>query len=292
MRRLIASVCGLTDPFCVHAIGAKYPDASSLRSLPWTLHGRTQLASNAAGNGALLFLPNYINAPFLAATAIALPPTASFGNFSDATANRVASVNAFRLVSWGMRLKNVVAPLAAGGMVHVRSLTNREGFGLGQVDMTTYSRSESLDIPLQDCRDVHIVGSRTDQRPADWYPAGLTGAGVIVTNWQSPGFNPVSVYVTGVPATAGILDIEFIYHYELQFDDTSDLGLLATPAPIANPLLASAASAAQSAAKHFFNQSASAVASFLERRAATAIGTLLGGPVGGATAGMLALTVD
>lgn len=285
-------MCGLTDPFCVHAIGAKYPDASSLRSLPWTLHGRTALASNAAGNGALLWLPNYINSPFTAATAIALPPTASFGTLSDASANRVATVNAYRLVSWGMRLKNVVAPLNSGGMVHVRSLTNREGFGLGQVDMTTYSRAEAMDIPLQDCKDVHIVGSRTDQRPADWYPAGYTGPGANVTAWNASGFNPISVYVTGVPASASILDIEFLFHYELQFDDTSDLGLLATPAPIASPLVASAASAVQSAAKHFFNQSAAAVGSFLERRAATALGSLLGGPMGGVTAGMLALTVD
>jgi len=240
----------------------------------------------------MLVLPNYINSPLVMAAAIAVPPTATFGDMTTAAASRVQGVNAYRLVSWGMRLKNVVAPLNASGMVHVRALSNREGFALDILNMSSYSRSEALDIPLQDCKDVHIVGARTDQRPADWYPAAYNPPSIAVPAWLASGFAPVSVYVSGVPNSISILDVEILFHFELQFDDGSDLGLLTTPAPIPNPLVVSAVSSVQSAAKHFFNQAAHTVGLMLERRAAQALGSLIGGPVGAIGAGMLALTVD
>lgn len=292
IRRNLVAVCALTDPFCSHAIGVKYPDASSLRSLPWALHSRTTITALATGNGSMMVVPNYINAPFVFGLT-AVGGVATYGTLADATVNRIAGVNAYRLVSWGMRLKNLVPPLTSGGMVHIRCLTNREGFNLATVDQVSYSRSESMDIPLQQCRDVHVVGVRTDQRPADWYPPAFNPVGVGINSWLASGFSPVTVYVSGVTPSVAILDVELFFHYELQFDDTSDLGLLATPAPVANPLLTAAASAASSTAKSLFNQGAEAVGAYLERRAAAAIGGLLGGPAGSAVAmGMLAINVD
>ena len=292
-RRIISAVCAITDPFCVAAVGAKYPDSSSLRSLPWTLHGRTVLPTTATGNGAILFAPNYVNQPFVLHTS-GTAPVYAFNAFTDAASERIAGVNSFRLVSWGLRISCVAAPLSASGMVHIRGLTNQEGNNMSVIDCVSYARSESLSIPLQDCKDIHVVGARTAQPPATWYPPGLVGSSALVSTWIAPGFSPVTIFVSGGPATVTVLDIEYLFHYELQFDDTSDLGLLSTPAPPYNALVVSASSAATATAKHFLTQGALAVGKFLERRAMTAIAGMVGGPgaAAGITAGMLALEVN
>ena len=285
---LVSHLCGLTDPFCTHANGAKYPDDSSARTLAYQYHGRTTINSDANGAASMLFLPNYVYQPFVSGTVVAGVTTWGAMTTSGGT---VSGVEKFRIVSMGIRLRRISPPLTSSGMVRVRTIAAELGTTFQSMDCASYARSESMDIALQDCSCVSIIFAHSSQMPQRFYlPADVTpDTGVI--NWTSPGFLPVTVAIDGAPASTGMLDVEFFVNYEFTFDEGSAMGLLATPAPPANTLLTAAASKVTSLASNFFTSTAHALGERLRDRAVKAIMSYTG--VGRlATAAQYAITVD
>lgn len=64
----VHSLCGLIDPFCSHAIGAKYPDLSSNKSLPFTYKTLDTVTTNAGGDVSFIVLPVVTADPLLFGT--------------------------------------------------------------------------------------------------------------------------------------------------------------------------------------------------------------------------------
>lgn len=263
-QALVHAVCGLTDPFCGHAFGAKYPDDSSLRSLSFTDH-HSVTGGSFSGTGALLLAPDYNVLPWIFPASIT-GGTATWASFvSNPNANN--NVVDFRITSWGVRVSSIAAPLTATGMVRFRSLASDSI--LPTTDCLSYARSGSLDVPLQDCKDITIIGPHTADMPQKWYSNG-TAAGSAASTWRSPGFSPITLFFDGCP-DGSVVNVEVIVHYELQFASSSGMTLFSTPSPMANPVVTGAAAKVTSKTKTFAKKAAAKVGQEIKEQATKAI---------------------
>lgn len=107
-NRFTHQVCGLTDPFCNDAIGSKFPDDSSTRTLPYTRRGRVTMNSDASGDLAYVFNPQYVYEPFTYASVRTGSAVTSWAD--SGAASVMPNVTKYRIVSCGFRLKSVLAP--------------------------------------------------------------------------------------------------------------------------------------------------------------------------------------
>lgn len=284
-------VCGLTDPFCKHAFGAKYPDNSNTRTLAYTRHGRQTIMTDFQGTGAFIFLPNYFNSPIVTPTSVTLAGDITWTtSFTPDTP--FLAVTRYRIVSAGYRIRNIAAPLYSSGMVHVRALTPQTGASFQPMSGTSYAVSDYMDVPLQECKNLNVVVPHTSQPTINFYNPSSVPASSSMTGWQSPGFAATSCLIMGGPVDSAVLDVEYFVHYELAFDEGDQMGMIATPPPAFAPVRNAAAAKVTSSIDTFFNMGAAAIGNYLEKKAIAALGGLIGGPAGAFSAHALAITVD
>jgi hypothetical protein len=274
-------VCGLTDPFCDHARGAKYPDDSNVRTLPYSYQNRKSMTTTANGEAWQLLCPQYEFEPWTVASASTLSVVTAWQNFPSQSL--IAGVDKYRIVSAGFTLNNVSAPLYSSGMVHIRAWPYESLSPMAGIDTASYSATFSVDIPLQDCKDIAVVYSHTAQLPQVFYEESLdTG---VVINVASRGFCPVTVYVTGAPPSTTVLSLKHITHYELTFVESTGMQQLATPAPRFNPMITDAAASVTSSMKPILIEGAKRVGGYIVDKAKRALLARMGMP-------QLAITVD
>lgn len=297
-RAALEHVCGLNDPFCPAAKLSKVPDNAGINSLNYPLHTRSALASSAAGDGAYIMLPTYTYSNKKAGdTAAGLANVA----FDSATVNdlglapRLSGVAGYRINTWGFVLRNIVAPLSSSGMVHIRGFNEKDLSnlsGVTQTDTVGYNCDFSADIPLQDLKEVAVLGSRTGPDSVIFHaPEFLTNYGV--EDWVSQGWGYITVSFSGVPASQDVIDIEFFVNYEVTFNSQESTALLMTPPPRSTPLIKEAADIVASEARSVFKDGIASVSNFMLRRAALALGSLVSARTGGMAGGALrAITVD
>lgn len=265
----IHAVCGLTDPFCDHAISAKYPDDASTRTLPWMYRGLSTMNGSSAGDACRLYVPQLAYRPFVNYSTGALPVVTSF---ADAPSNNQVpdSATQYRIVSWGLRLRNITAPLSSSGIVHVRFWGMEEGGPfVGDTNVAAYNNTGALDIALQDCHDLCIIGKHSSQMPQTMY--NVDGDSSVIQYWTAKGFTGITVYLDGVPADTPVLSIEHIIHYELVFSNVSGMSSLATPSPPFNPIITTAAAHVTSTMENAFASGLRSVGNYVVSRAKTAL---------------------
>lgn len=289
----VESVCALVDPFCKAAQGVKYPDNSSNRSLPMQLHYRTTLLSDVNGIGGTLFLPGltYTNYTASSGSGTTLQFVSTGNNGLTQTPEN------YRIVNFGIILRNIIAPLNSSGMVRIRGFGATTGTNLADINTGQYNCNFYQDVSLQECTNIVIVGQRIDAtksesfvRPADTNPANLASA------WVSQGWGGFVVAVSGVPINSTILDIECIVNYECVFPDSDTLQLAATKPRPPNPLLAQAASKVAEKVGNTVTDGVRAFAKQVAISGVAAISEMLlpgsGAPVGLGMRSALAITVD
>lgn len=274
----VNSICSLNDPFCDHAIGAKYFDSTASRSLAHKVQQYYYITTNASGSAANLILPNYINLwP-------QVPSTITGTNCdyaSPATPNQPigGEIGQYRIVSFGLRLKCIAAPLYASGIVNIRYLSSQSGASYASVDGTTNRFDTQLNIPLQDCKDVVLLGRRCNAT-STFYTAPTTtlASGAFPQTWVGNGWDTIHIFVSGAPVSSNVLAVEFMVHYESVPDDSNAIGALMTPAKVANPLITEASQAISSTAKSIFTAGIGAASNYVKKAAIAAIAMRLGGP--------------
>lgn len=284
----IEQVCSVNDPFCSAAIGAKYLDQSSVRSLAISSHGRVTVITNANGEACTAFCPSYYYVPFTNATTMTGGVATFTTAFSTAT---LPNATAVRLVSWGVTARNIVAPLSASGMVRIRGFTPHDFSTLAPgVDMMTYNCDAYDDIPTQYAKEIAIVGRRTDPTCKNWRAVGSINPSALPVTWVAPGFGCTLIAVTGAPVNTPVLDLEYIFNWEIMLEDSNTLSQMSTKAPVYNQAIETASNVVSSSSQNIFKAGVSAVGKYIERKAILALGTYLGGPAGAVAA--RAITVD
>jgi hypothetical protein len=284
-NNLVSKVCGLTDPFCQHARTAKYPDDSSVYTLNYPYHETFALLTGETGDSAYMFSPQYYNKSYTYPTAIVGAVTSAWANFG--TQYTLGSTDKYRIVSYGLRLKRITAPLTSSGMVHIRVWPVTQLAECEVLDLRSYNCTFWADIPLQDLKDCTIVLPHTNQMPQLFYDTSDDKAAF--NNVTTKGFCPVTVFVTGAPASASVIQVEIVANYEVTFETGTGMAQLGTPAPPADPVLVGAAnyvtsqlkpvmvSGVESFGKYIVGQAKNALYTLLARRfpMSTALATLV-----------------
>ena len=277
MVRDVHAACSMSDPFCGHANGAKYLAESTSRTLAYQNHFRYTLSTNASGSATTIMTPGY---NVFAAYGTVTGSSAAYTTYI--ATGGVITAAAYRIVSWGCKLRKISAPLTSSGMVRIRGFGDKDGVNLATVDIATYNCDSFEDLPLSECRDVCIIGRRTDITHQTMRTPDSTNPGPNVANWVSPGWNTYVVSVDGGPASTGVLDLEFYVNYEVTFFDNSTNAQLCTPPRAPNPVAVVAANAVYTASSGIFKAGVQSAAKWIERTAASAIATYFGGPAAGA----------
>lgn len=268
---MIEHVCALVDPFCDRAIGTKYPDNSSARSLAFSMHYMVDMSTNVNGSAGNVFLPGWTYGYSIGSV---VGTTISLTTLTPNT-NSGLNPTSFRIVSGGLRIRNVCAPLNASGLLQIRGLASQFGVTYASMDASNFNCDFYRDIPLQSVNmngytevtfnRVEEIDSRKFNEPTLINPSSATNV------WASPGFGGILVSVMGGPASTAVLNIEYIMHFELNFGDTDAMSVVCTPPRAPNSMLAQVASKVATAAGHVFSEASKDIATVTKQVARSAL---------------------
>lgn len=290
----VSSVCGLTDPFCAHARGAKYPDPSSTRTLAYTFNGRVDVPTDGAGSANWLWYPQYGFSPLTDAAARTGDTVTAWTNFAASTS--IASAVSYRIVSAGFIVRATCAPLSCSGSVLLRSYSQLTPATLTSVNPKLYNCSSFKDVSLNKSYEgVVSIHQHNTLNPVNFYSCSASTAAV--ASAPSNGFTPQCITIAGGPASAVACVIDYVIHYEITFADDDGLSQATTNSPPANLFLTAAAARVTSTIPTFFERGARLAGEYILRSAAAALGARLGGSQGAlmgrqAANAMLAVDVD
>lgn len=271
----VSAVCSQNDPFCVHAKGAQMLSSGMFRTVPFSIHRRSVMSSDANGNGSYLFVPNYANNCLFPASTIS---PAQVATFTTTAVSSNPDVEAVRFVTGGIIVRSICSPNSAQGMVRIRTFAIRAGTSLSNIDMGTYSCAESLDIPINNCKEVAVAHKVTDDRHESLLSsADILTAGTDVSFYRAMGMTVILVSVTGAQATTPVLDFEILYNLELLPSDSDPL--MVSFGKISPPLPADVAAANASISASAKSISKSGVADFGRTIARHAVQALAGAVV-------------
>lgn len=270
-RSALRSVCALVDPFCDHAIGAKYPDQSSAKTLPYRMHYTVTIGTGPGGNAGWLFTPSWL---FGAAEGV---PTGTVMAYTTINNNNISGLfpNGFRIVSAGLRLRNLAAPLNASGYVSIRGYAAQLGVSLASVDAANYNSDFYQDIPLQSINlngYTDVIFNRIDEIDSRQFnnPATMQATNTI-SSWISSGFGAVQIAIVGGPVNnPSCLSVEYVQHMELIFNDSDAMSVATTPPAKPNSQLTQVANYVSTQAGNVFHEIGKDVAKvtqFLARQA-------------------------
>lgn len=275
LMTLHRQVCGLTDPFCEHAVGAKIPDRSNARTLAQTYRGSVTLSTGASGELAYWFYPQYAFLPYTSFSAGVLPAVTGWVNYA-ANPGAITGATSYRIVSCGFTLQRLTNQMNSSGVLQLRQWAGENLASYGSTDVSSFVASSMLNQAFVNMDTVSCIPARTSH-PAEVFNTVTSDLNSVIGAPLNK-IAPVTIYVSGGPANTGVLLLEFVINYEVMFDDITGLGQLATPPPKANPHVVGAASIVTSEAKSFFSRAATHVTKSLAQAAFAAIGSRLGIP--------------
>lgn len=273
-RSLVEKVCGITDPFCLAAKGAKYPDTSSARTLAWTYHSRYTLSSSSDGASFRLWHPSYAFQPLTSTSGRTFSVSSAWNNYGALPG--ISGVAKYRIVSSGFIMRNVCAPLTSSGMVHIRSWSTPEGSNFVIVDGLSYNSSTSLDVPCNSVKELCVVTQRSS-RPTQEF-TDVPDDTAVVANFGDNGFIPITIYFDGCPVSTDMFDFEYFINFELILDDGASLGMLATPAPTVNSVIPTISAKITSSATTLFSRSMKALGDKVFKAASASLISYIAGP--------------
>lgn len=286
LAKPVSMVCSLTDPFCEHARAGKYFDINGGRSLSYPVRRMVTLATNASGELAVLLLPNY-SCIFNQTPSALVSGVATFGNFSG-TSSLLSSTSNYRLVSWGFRVMHMTTPLTASGYVAIRGFSSQSGASYQTVDCLTMNADVISTIPLQDCKEVAVIGKKANTTSAFYTtPATTYVVGALPATYVGCGWDCYTICVQGGPATSSVLTLELFQNYEVVIDDADATAQLMTLPPTSNEVVNRASAIITSSAKSVFEKGVEMASSHIKSMALKSLASFLGGPVAGRAVAMV-----
>jgi len=110
-------------------------------------------------------------------------------------------------------------------MIRVRGFSNRDGASMQQYDIATYTCDFATDKPVKDAHELIIVPKRQTFQSTQFVAPQGDGNAV---NWANIGWGPLVISFDGCTGSIGVLDVEYVVNYELQFADGEGLSFLTT----------------------------------------------------------------
>lgn len=264
-------ICSITDPFCTHAKGAKYPDGHGAGTVTYQIRSSIGLSTSAGGGGLNYFgatLPySYIGYSSYAANAFTLG--SGYGQLPGNTASFVAYADAYRVVSWGLVIRNNLPATTAAGQLIV-------------------SRQSSIPPPSSVVTEGALVGSAVEVhpicagmeiaiigRPLGTTSRAFTGQNTSSTTSDTWDVIKVEIFGAGTSVTSA-LSIEVLYNVEFTFKE-ANVGLhqFITPSIPTNPKVLTASEKVLSTSNTIFSKGLESASNSVLRLAANAVDDIL-----------------
>lgn len=259
--RFVMDVCSVTNPFCPESIAARWPDNSYTKSAGWSATAIPNgFSTDASGNASNLYLPDGQGS-----TASVSGTTATHTAFG-ALFTQPSGTARYRVTTWGLKLTTSLSRYTAAGMVRVRLFSPIGGASLASISTTSTMADAIMDIPLSRLvgKDLFIVPAPLGDNARlfrDTTPV------TTIANWVNPGWQVVSVSVTGGPiSTAGVLEAQMFYNYEYVFADGDAQNAFAEPPPSNNVAVQNASASTLSSVGNFIEDTAGKVDSFFNSK--------------------------
>lgn len=289
---LAHGICGVTNPFCKEATGARWPDNSNSKSLTFDVEGAyIEYATDAAGTAGSLYTAAPANMRYacsISGTTATSLTSSSFVGFP--------TMARWRCTSWGLKLSCSLPPLSTQGTVSIRLFSPEKLSTLASYSITAPYADAVYDVPLRRLidHDMFVIPMPLGDRPRIFNP---TDTVTVIGSGDSYGWQVASVAVIGAPvSTAGVLRITAYYHYEFVPPDGDQLYTYAKAPPKQNKLITDGNGDVLSSVGNFIEGTASKVDAVVNSKAAKYIGAIggffLGGPAGSAAGYAMLKDVD
>lgn len=219
---LIHKVCGQTDPFCQHAVGAKMFDRSSAPSITIQCRAFATITSDASGYAAWSFSGDPFQGYALAGlTAGAVTSWFAASKPSEWTNFISPNMLQYRIVSSGFRLFCTAAPLSASGTLMVATLSDLPSATIGM----TISSNLYTEVAR-----YTIAGHESVWHSKPVSAGQYTEYVNVAAGNGSNGVTNALVYIAGAPASTSMLSVEMIWNVECTPDTNNGMARMATPA--------------------------------------------------------------
>lgn len=253
-RNLVSKVCSITDPFCQPAWGAKFPDGSNTRTIPFTAQCLYTLTSDSAGFASVLLMPNWNSL-------LAIPASIDVFGACTYTVTQTGvsfpgNVSKYRIVSAGVQLQPIVSPLNASGLVYLRTFSPEQYGMFATINMTYRTADASREVSVSQLHDERIIFNRYGSESGHWHPPPTSNALIDLSN---AGFQTLHIGVGGLPANTPAIAVRFIVHYEFVPQDSGYEYAYATPAAQPDLSVVQAANSVQRALGNFFTSTVNKV---------------------------------
>lgn len=226
----VHAVCGITDPFCAAAYGAKVPDGATTKSIAVTYETLHEVLTDASGAGALLLTPEFWT-PGIAASAMA-GDVATFPLNACLPSDYDDDVGRWRMVSFGVEVQSVTSQMTSQGSVHLRTFSPDKYDSLSVVPTRTYYADSHKDVPVRDCREKVISKRLGTEALVFKGPAGISTQNLL--GIDVPGYQAITVAVFGAQAETVVLLVRVVRHLEYVPIDGTITYQFATKAPKPN----------------------------------------------------------
>jgi hypothetical protein len=212
IRNAVEALCAITDPFCNHAQGVRWPDGNGNNSIPIT--SRVHLTMTTFTNGGALTYFNPYGFPYGVLTAA----TYAAGSYTLNTIYTSASgpinfsttFSTYRVVSAGIIIRNLMTVMNTSGYIII-SRPNYAGT-LGGVEPVGYDTLyKTMIVPITPGMEFQQI----------FLPVGIEARSFIPLNNSSntqladPSWDNLRVEIVGAQVSTVALDIEFVVRLEV-----------------------------------------------------------------------------
>jgi hypothetical protein len=234
-------VCSVTDPFCYKARLAKWPDGQGGGTLAMQIRGRAPLLNlGTAGGNLIQFAGMLPYAYFNAASFATSTYTMSSTWFTVAAPDFAVYASTYRIVTWGIIIRNVQPANTASGTVIIRKLTRPADTGTTQPQGSMYG-SEVTEVPIYPGMETSVVAKPSGNVSRNFASQNVPNGSTTNTGWD---FIQVEVLNNSGAAATIVLDVEYVYNVEVTlFSTYQSMHEFIPPSAPANAVVTSAASA-------------------------------------------------
>jgi hypothetical protein len=206
-------VCAITDPFCQHARGARYPDGAGANTLAFQIRGHLAVNLITTSGQAVVYLLGSLPYNYIAGASFSTTYTlAAAYSQLPSTIAWAAYLSQYRITTAGVIIRNVLPALTAQGYMIISkqptvppvssSINPGDVYGAEVETHTLYAGQE-----------VSVM----------FKPTGSTSrafSGGNSTTTYNTGWDCIKIEVLDAPLTSGltVLDIEFFYNVEFSLN--------------------------------------------------------------------------
>lgn len=227
-------VCSLTNPFCPDAKGARWPDNSYTKSVPYCFEYNQNINTDTNGNASSLYGPSL---DYNYCAGVVTAGVAAFTTWGpNPGIGTQANVQRWRLTSYGIKINAQGPYMTTIGRIRVRLLSPSTGASYASVPINSIYADAALDEPvvryLEKDLWINAAPLGDNARLFQAYPTSGT-----VSSWVNPGWQTIVLSVDGgLPSTA-VLSVTVFYNYEIVYNDASGMQLFAAAPPTNNPVV-------------------------------------------------------